>query len=104
MSEQSPAPKSEQAKPSSEGDGAFPPIEPSARSAPPSPIRKGAKWGALAGLMVAQLHIRNNSPLGFYTGSMMLVFAICIGLGAAIGAGIACISTRSPPDDEWLSR
>ena len=68
--------------------------------APPSPIAKGAKWGALAGFVLAQLFIRHNSPLGFYGGNMLGVFAFFIGLGTAIGAGIGWLSKQPSGDDE----
>ncbi len=73
---------------------------------PPSPIAKAAKWGALVGFIVAQLVIRRNSPLGFYGGetNMLLVFAICIGLGTAIGAGFAWLSLQSSEEDEPFRR
>ncbi|HWB45421.1 MAG TPA: hypothetical protein VG900_08290 [Hyphomicrobiaceae bacterium] len=50
--------------------------------------KKGAKWGAVAGLALAQIYISHNSPLGFYTGSLPIVFLLCIGSGVAIGAAI----------------
>jgi hypothetical protein len=73
-----------------------------AQEEPPSPIAKGAKWGALAGVVLAQLSIANNSPLGFYVGppDMLVVFAFLIGLGVAIGAGFAWLSSRARDDDE----
>ncbi len=79
---------------------------PAEKEEPPSPIAKGAKWGALAGFIVAQLAIRRNSPLGFYTGdtNMLLLFAICIGLGSAIGVGFAWLSMQPSDDDEPFRR
>jgi hypothetical protein len=75
---------------------------PPAQEEPPSPIAKGAKWGAVAGFVVAQLYIANNSPIGFYIGppDMLVVFAVCIGLGTAIGAGFAWLNTWARDDDE----
>jgi hypothetical protein len=76
---------------------------PPAPKEPPSPIAKGAKWGALAGFIVAQLYISSNSPIGFYIGSpdMLVVFAGCIGLGAAIGAGFGWLSMQSSDDERF---
>lgn len=75
---------------------------PPAQEEPPSPIAKGAKWSALAGFVLAQLYIGSNSPLGFYIGepNMLVVFAFFIGLGVAIGAGFAWLSTWARDDDE----
>jgi hypothetical protein len=49
---------------------------------------KGAKYGLVAGLLISQAIIGLNSPLGFYTGSLVLVFGFWLGIGAAIGAAI----------------
>jgi len=62
-------------------------------------MKRCATWGAVAGLVVAQVFIRRNSPLGFYTGNMLLVFAVCIGLGTVAGAGIGWAMSQ-PSDDE----
>lgn len=56
-------------------------------------IKKGATWGAVAGLAISKLYLSANSPLGFYTGSIVGVFAFWIGLCVAIGAGIAYWAT-----------
>jgi hypothetical protein len=87
--------------PSHEADpqAAVPPPAPE-KEEPPSPVAKGAKWGAIVGLVIAQIFIHQNSPLGFYTGNMWLVFATCIGLGTAIGAGFAWLNTQVIDDDE----
>lgn len=50
--------------------------------------KKGAKWGSVGGLVLAQLYLSQNSPLGFYTGNLALVFLFCIGLGVAFGAAL----------------
>ena len=57
-----------------------------ADSTPGARIAKGANWGALAGLVAALLLIRKMAPHGQY-GATILIFAVCIGLGAAIGVG-----------------
>ena len=99
MSEDAPAPKTDPARSVGDDAGDFHPTEEPAKRGPSSPLAKGAKWGGVAGLVVAQLYLRINSPLGFYTGNMLLVFAVCIGLGTAIGVGIAWLSAQ-PSDDE----
>ena len=77
--------------------------EPLERQSPPSPVAKGAKWGAVAGVVVAQLYIANNSPIGFYIGppDMLVVYVVCVGLGAAIGAGFGWLSKRIPDDEQF---
>jgi len=60
---------------------------------PGSTNRRAVNWGwkagTVAGIGLGQYYITNNSPLGFYTGSIVLVFELavplCAGLGAAIG-------------------
>jgi hypothetical protein len=98
----SPPPSKADRTESSADDGEFHPIEEPVKKEPPSPIAKGAKWGAVAGVVIAQLYIANDSPIGFYVGppDMLVVFAACIGLGVAIGAGFGWLSTRAPEDDE----
>ena len=58
----------------------------------PWTTRKGFKWGwkagTVAGLVLAQHYIATHSPLGFYTGSIALVFELFVPLCAALGAGI----------------
>lgn len=49
---------------------------------------KGAKYGLVAGLIIAQGVISVNSPLGFYNGPILLVFGLWLGTGSAIGAAI----------------
>ena len=53
-----------------------------------SAAKTGAKRGAVAGLALAQIYLSRHSPLGFYTGSIPLVFLVTIGPGTAIGAAI----------------
>jgi hypothetical protein len=58
-----------------------------------SRIARGANWGALAGLVAALLLIRKMTPHGQY-GVTILIFAVCIGLGAAIGVGYTRFKDR----------
>jgi hypothetical protein len=74
---------------------------PPSRKQPMSPIKRCATWGAVAGFVVAQVFIRRNSPLGFYGGNMLLVFAVCIGLGAAAGAGIGWAMSQTSDDEHF---
>lgn len=73
------------------------PVTPSdpADGTPASRIAKGANWGALAGLVAAFLLIRKMTPHGQY-GATILIFAVCIGLGAAIGIGVVRLRNRQP--------
>ena len=66
-----------------------------ADSTPGARIAKGANWGALAGLVAALLLIRKMAPHGHY-GATVLIFAVCIGLGAAIGIGYIRFKDRRP--------
>ena len=68
------------------------PSDPADRT-PASRIARGANWGALAGLVAALLLIRKMAPHGQY-GATLLIFAVCIGLGAAIGVGYARFKDR----------
>jgi hypothetical protein len=49
---------------------------------------KGAKYGLVAGLIIAQAIMSLNSPLGFFNGPILLVFGFWLGTGAAVGAAI----------------
>jgi hypothetical protein len=67
-------------------------------------VLKGAKWGMVVGFGVAQLVIWSKSiptPVGsIYGGNMFGVFALWIGLGVAIGAGIGWLSTKDLGEDD----
>lgn len=67
-------------------------------------IKTGAKWGSIAGLVLAQMIIAASSiqtPFGaIYGGNMFWVFAVCIGVGTALGAGIGWASTQSDGFDD----
>jgi hypothetical protein len=67
-------------------------------------VWKGAKWGMVAGFFVAQIFIWSGSidtPFGsIYTGNLFLMFAFWIGLGAALGAGVAWLNTRKIGEDD----
>ena len=58
-------------------------------------IGAGAGWGALGGLLLALLIARKLPRLGYYGGDQVLLFAVCLGLGAAIGAGIMRLRRRA---------
>jgi len=72
-------------------------------------IKKGLAGGALVGFVVAKFYMDTQSvetPVGtLYEGNVLLVFSVCIGLGAAAGAGIGWWSMRKigdgdrPPSD-----
>ena len=67
-------------------------------------VKKGAKWGSVAGLIAAQWLIGSNSvetPFGsIYTGNMFAVFAVCIGFGSGLGAGIGWLSIQQIGDED----
>lgn len=60
-------------------------------------VAKGAKWGAIVGLIIAQCYMDQHSPLGFYGGNVAAVFAVCIGFCTLIGAGIGWLYVNGSP-------
>jgi len=54
-----------------------------------SSMRTGAAWGAAAGLVLALLVARRHPHLHLHGGEVGLIFVLCIGICAAIGAGFA---------------
>ena len=48
-------------------------------------MKTGAKWGTIAGFICANLIIAGGSAPGFYTGSVTLVYLVCIGGGLLAG-------------------
>ena len=69
-------------------------------------VERGATWGTLAGLIIAQIYIRANSidtPFGpIYGGNMFLAFAIPSGIGAALGAALGWLSVQQTSDERAL--
>ena len=67
-------------------------------------VKKGAKWGMIAGFVVAQMVISSKSistPFGpIYNGSLALAYGVWIGLGTAIGAGFGWLSVQRIGDDD----
>ncbi len=67
-------------------------------------VWKGAKWGMVAGFVIAQIIISVKSidtPFGsIYVGNMALVYLLWIGLGVAVGAGIGWLSTQKIGEDD----
>jgi len=61
-------------------------------------MRQGAKWGSIAGFAIANTYLAANSPLGFYTGSVMLVFGVGIGGGLLAGLTIGSFMARRHKD------
>jgi hypothetical protein len=65
---------------------------------------KGAKWGMVAGFAVAQIFISYGSidtPFGsIYNGNIALVFIFWIGIGSALGAGIAWLNMQKIGEDD----
>ncbi len=60
-----------------------------------APLRTGAIWGAVGGLVLALLLIRRHPHLHLHGGEVGLIFAVCIALGAVIGAGVAHLRARA---------
>jgi hypothetical protein len=86
-------------------------IDPAPDRPPPEPdsptfkaVKKGAKWGSLAGLVIGQLYLSHNSintPVGtIYTGNVALVLIGWVALGTAIGTGIGWLSVQKIGEDD----
>jgi hypothetical protein len=64
---------------------------------PGSTNRRAVNWGwkagTVAGIFLGQYYITSNSPLGFYTGSVVLVFELFVPFFAGLGAGIGWLMT-----------
>jgi hypothetical protein len=58
--------------------------------------KTGAKIGAACGLAIGQAVMASNSPLGFYTGSVLLLLGSWTLAGAAAGAGIGWLAADEP--------
>jgi hypothetical protein len=54
----------------------------------PRAVKWGWKAGTVAGIFLGQYYIQTHSPLGFYTGSIVLVFVLIVPICAGLGAGI----------------
>jgi ABC-type branched-subunit amino acid transport system permease subunit len=53
----------------------------------------GAKYGAIVGLMIAQVYMSFHSAVGYHIGSdMVLVFLVSAGLCALIGAAVGWLN------------
>ncbi len=63
-------------------------------SKPDHAMRRAATWGAVAGLVLALLLIRRHPHLHMHGGEVGLIFVVCIGLGAAVGAVFAWLRSR----------
>ena len=66
-----------------------------------SKLLRWTKWGLYAGLMLGWIGINVDvhPVIGFYTGSVVLVFAVFGSIGAAAGAIAAWLDIVAPPDD-----
>ena len=64
-------------------------------SEPAHSLRTAAIWGAVGGLVLALLLIRRHPHLHMHGGEVGVIFAVCIPLGAAIGAGIVRLRSRA---------
>jgi hypothetical protein len=69
---------------------------------PGSPNRRAVKWGwkagTVAGILLGNYYIRTHSPLGFYTGSVVLVFELYVPFFAGLGAGIGWLVANKGGD------
>jgi hypothetical protein len=76
-------------------------VQSSSWDSPPWKAAKtGAKWGCVAGFVVAQWYMSRWMFHGFYLGNDALVFAVCIGGGTAIGAGIGWLTAQKIGEDD----
>ena len=64
--------------------------------------KKGATWGAVGGFVIAKFIMQSqtiDTPVGpVFTGNVLLLFGVCVGLGAAMCAGIAYLAMRETDD------
>lgn len=67
-------------------------------NSPALSLRTGAVWGAVGGLVLALLTLRRHPHLHLHGVEVAVVFAICLALGTAIGAGIAWLRDRRSGD------
>lgn len=65
-----------------------------------SHLQAGVTWGAIAGLVLALLLIRRHPHLHLHGGDVIVVFAVCIGVGAAIGAAVGRLKSRTAGGDQ----
>ena len=68
-------------------------------------VKWGWRTGGIVGIFLAQSYIASNSPLGFYTGSIALVFELFAPACAVLGGGIGLllISKRGNADPPTIS-
>jgi len=73
-------------------------------------MKGGMVAGAFAGFVAAKFYMdwqASDTPVGtFHEGNVLLLFAVCVGGGAAVGAGIGCLAANCggggnvpPPSD-----
>jgi len=67
-------------------------------SKPDSSWRIGATWGAVAGLVLALLLVRRHPHLHLHGGEVGLIFVVCVGVCAVLGAGFARRRSRNAGD------
>ena len=65
-------------------------------------MRTGAKWGAGIGFVLTFLVMSGGSAPGFYTGSVVLLYLVCIGGGILAGVTYGWyISKRAKESGEF---
>ena len=61
---------------------------------PAKALFRGGNWGMAAGLAAAVYYLSVHSPLGFYTGNLLLVLGGGIAAGFALGALAGWVSAK----------
>ena len=61
---------------------------------PAKALFRGGNWGMFIGVLIAKYYTSIHSPLGFYSGNLILVLAIGVGVGFVSGAFIGWASAK----------
>ena len=61
---------------------------------PAKALFRGGNWGMFIGLTIAIYYTSTHSPLGFYSGNLILMLAVGVGAGFVLGAFIGWMSAK----------